>query len=87
MTKTTNSGITDMTHQTITTLRTASKSKTTMIIEDLLALSEQAGSVISDEDYDKLHQAFYKIETKMLKQKRLVRLYPNWEVSALSHGK
>ena len=76
-----------MTSQTTTQLNTASKSSTTMMVEELLALSEQAGSVISDEDYDKLHQAFYNIETKMLKQKRLVRLYPNWEVSTLSHGK
>ncbi|WP_154650794.1 hypothetical protein [Reinekea blandensis] len=67
-----------MSQQTISTLETASKSETTMIVKSLLALSEQPGAGLTDVEYDALHQAFFNFESKMLKQKRLVRMYPNW---------
>ncbi len=76
-----------MTQQTIIQLNPASKSKTAMLIDELLTLSETAGVELTAAEYDKLHQAFFNIETKMLKSKKLVRLYPIWEVSELSHGR
>ena len=67
-----------MSQQTISKLKTASKSETTMIVEELLNLSKQPEVTLTDAEYDALHQAFFNFESKMYKQKRLVRLYPNW---------
>lgn len=66
-----------MAQQTISYLNTASKSKTAMI-EELLQMTEQADFLLTENDYEKLRQAFINAETQMLNAKRLVRLYPNW---------